>query len=225
MSIRVNIENLLNSEDEIFKSILLEITSKTAQNAKSEIRSKCKEKDETLFDAISLILKDLKNEEGYISRLLYRLFRFEFRENIRRKQLLILGSELKSQYIQVEKDLYRIRVYKDNLLSTIKILQKFRKAFKDKFLFLVDNRLAQKAKYYIERIEAKIRELDSYSIRLRDKLVVCEKLEAEYRNLLKKIPRYYELNSSVDMLLEDNYERRGSSKKYSKSKREAKRGK
>jgi len=203
MSIHVNIENILRSEDEIFKNILFEITSKSAKNAKSEIKLKCRERDNTLFDAISLILKDLKNEEGYISRLLYRLFGFEFKENIRRKQLLILGGELKSQYINIQKDVYRVRVYRDNLSSTIKILQKLRKAFKDKFIFLVENSLAQKAKYYIERVEAKIRELDSYNIRLRDKLVVCERLEVEYKNLLKKIPRYYELNGNIDILLEN----------------------
>ncbi len=93
MSIRVNIEAILKSRDEVFKSILLKITSKVIQNAKSELKTECCSVDQLLFDAIILILKNLESEESYISRLLYRLFGFEFKENVQRRQLIILGSE------------------------------------------------------------------------------------------------------------------------------------
>jgi len=223
MSIRVNIENILQSSDEIFKNILHKITSKTIQNAKSQIKEKYPPIDRVLFEAITLILKDLKNEEGYISRLLYRLFGFEFRENVRRKQLLILGGELKAQYIQIQKSVYKTKVHLENISSTIAILKKLRRAFRDKIMFLVDKRLIDKANFYIDRIDGKIKELEGYSSELDERLVVLESIEKEYKSLLKQIPRYHELNSSVDILLENRYERADTKEKYPKGKRENKR--
>jgi len=202
MSIRVNIENILKSPDETFENILSQITSDTLNRVKTELKIKIPTKDTILFDAITLILKNLESEESYISRLLYRLFGIELRENVRRKQLLILGGELKSQYSNIEKRLYATDVNLDNIASTIAILQKLKRAFRDKILFLVDKRLIKRADSYIEKIDRKILKLKGYKERLLKRKNLLIALRGDYKRLLRKIPRYHELNSSVDNLLE-----------------------
>jgi hypothetical protein len=205
MSIRVNIENILQSKDEIFKEILFKITSNVIKDVKSEIKRKPPTKDVVLFDAIVLILQNIKNEEGYVSRLLYRLFGFEFKENVRRKQLMVLGGELKSQHTNIQKSLFKVKVYLRNISSTILILKKLKKAFKDKILFLTDRKLVEKANFYMSRTEAKIKELNGYSRELDERVAILESLERDYKGLLRKIPRYHELNSGADILLESSH--------------------
>ncbi len=203
MSIRVNIEAILKSRDEVFKSILLKITSKVIQNAKSELKTECCSVDQLLFDAIILILKNLESEESYISRLLYRLFGFEFKENVQRRQLIILGSELKSQYMALRRDIDRVKVNLENISHTASLLQKLKKAFRDKILFLSDRGLVEKANFYMDRIDRKMDELARYGRELDDRLSTLEKVEREYKSLIRKIPRYHELNSRSDPILEN----------------------
>ncbi len=201
MSIRINIENILNSPEHLFKEILIKLTQKNIDDAKKELSIKNREIDTILFDAIKLVLSDLKNEESYISRLLYRLFKIEFTRNIRREQLIILGSQLKSQNIELQKDIYRIKLYIYNITLTLKNLQRLDKAFNEKNSSIFEQEMLNKSRYYLDRIHYKYRELDKYKDRLEDKLNIVEALERKYRTLLRKIPRYYELNEEIYLQL------------------------
>ena len=198
---RINIENILQSPENIFKEILQKLTDKNIDDAKKELKFKYSNIDTILFDAINLILSDLKNEEGYISRLLYRLFKIEITRNVRREQLIILGSQLKAQHKVIKKDIYRVKLYMYNLLSTIKNLQRLESAFEEKNMFIFEQGMLDKSNYYLGRIVAKIKELDNYQNSLEDNLNKLESKEKSYKTLLKKIPRYYELNEEVYLQL------------------------
>ncbi len=201
MSMRINIENILNSPEHLFKEILIKLTQKNIEDAKKELSIKNREIDTVLFDAIKLVLSDLKNEESYISRLLYSLFKIEFTRNIRREQLIILGSQLKSQHTKLRKDIYRINTYIHNIKITLKNLQRLDKAFREKNTSIFEQDMLNKSRYYLDRINHKYIELDKYKDRLEDKLNIVEAIEKKYRTLLKKIPRYYELNEQIYLQL------------------------
>ena len=198
---RINIENILNSPEHLFKEILIKLTQKNIDDAKKELSIKTREIDIILFDAIKLVLSDLRNEESYISRLLYRLFKIEFTRNIRREQLIILGSQLKSQDIELQKDIYRIKLYIYNITLTLKNLQRLDRAFSEKNSSIFEQDMLNKSRYYLDRINHKYRELDKYKDRLEDKLNIVEAIEKQYITLLKKIPRYYELNEEIYLQL------------------------
>ena len=201
MSMRINIENILNSPEHLFKEILIKLTQKNIDDAKKELSIKNRGIDTILFDAIKLVLSDLKNEESYISRLLYRLFKIEFTRNIRREQLIILGSQLKSQHTKLKKDIYRINVYLYNIKITLKNLKRLNNAFSEKNTSIFEQEMLNKSRYYLDRINHKYRELDRYKDRLEDKLNRVEAVEKKYRTLLKRIPRYYELNEEIYLQL------------------------
>ncbi len=201
MSMRINIENILNSPEHLFREILIKLTQKNIEDAKKELSIKNREIDTVLFDAIKLVLSDLKNEESYISRLLYSLFKIEFTRNIRREQLIILGSQLKSQHTKLRKDIYRINIYIHNIKITLKNLQRLDKAFREKNTSIFEQDMLNKSRYYLDRINHKYIELDKYKDRLEDKLNIVEAIEKKYRTLLRKIPRYYELNEQIYLQL------------------------
>jgi hypothetical protein len=201
MSLRINIEKILESPESIFKEILTKLIAKNITDAKKELSSQYRGVDTVLFDAINLLLTDLKNEEGYISRLLYRLFKIEIKRNVRREQLIILGSQLKAHYRDIKKDIYRLKLYIYNITSTIKNLERLKKAFKDKNMFIFEQSMLEKSNYYIGRINSKIKELEYYKSSLEDKLKIVEKDEKSHKTLFKKIPRYYELNEEIYLQL------------------------
>ncbi len=201
MSLRINIEKILQSPKNIFKEILTKLTGKNISDAKKELNIQYKGIDIILFDAINLVLSDLKNEEGYISRLLYRMFKIEIKRNIRREQLIILGSQLKVQHRNIKKDIYRVKLYIYNISSTIKNLQRLEKAFKDKNKFIFEQNMLDKSNYYLGCIIAKIKELEYLQDSLEDSLNILDAKEKKYNRLFKKIPRYYELNEEVYLQL------------------------
>ncbi len=79
MSIRVNIENILQSKDEIFKEILFKITSNVLR-CKSEIKRKPPTKDVVLFDAIVLILQNIKMKRDMLVDYYIGYLDLNFRE-------------------------------------------------------------------------------------------------------------------------------------------------
>jgi hypothetical protein len=201
MSLRINIEKILQSPESIFKEILIKLTDKNINDAKNELATEYMGVDAILFDAINLVLTDLRNEEGYISRLLYRMFKIEIKRNIRREQLIILGSQLKAQYKEIKKDIYRVKLHIYNITSTIKNLQRLKKAFKDTSMFILEETMLEKSNYYIGRLLYKIKELEKYQSSLEKKLEILERDEKSYKILFKKIPRYYELSEEIYLQL------------------------
>jgi hypothetical protein len=201
MSIRINIENILKSPNNIFFEIIKTLTKKNIFDCKKELEQKKNEIDTVLYDAINLVLSDLNNEVGYINRLLYRLFKFEIKKNIRREQLIILGSQLKSQHTILKKDIYRVKLLAESLYSTLKNLKRLQNAFQDKNRFIINQNMIKKSELYINKIEIKVLELEEYHDMLRDKLRVLQTNEKIISKLFKKIPRYYELREEIYLQL------------------------
>jgi hypothetical protein len=201
MSLHINIEKILQSPENIFKEILTKLTEKAIRDAKKELSVKYKGLDTILFNAINLVLSDLNNEESYISRLLYGMFKIEIKKNVRREQLVILGSQLKSQHRDIKKDIYRVKIYLYNIASTIKNLRRLEEAFKDKNRFIFEKSLLDKSNYYLGRTVAKIRELEKLQESLENELNILDAKEKKYNALFKRIPRYYELKEELHLRL------------------------
>jgi hypothetical protein len=204
MSMRINIENILQSPKEIFLEIIKKLTSSNIYNAKKELKIDNTQIDTILLDAIELVLYHLNSEEGYVGRLLYSIFGFELRKNKRREQLSILGSQLKFQYNIVQKDIYRVELTINNITSSIKNLLRLQEAFQSKLMFIVEEAKIEKSKLYIDILGEKIEELKKYKMILKDRLKKLEKKEKKYRNLSKRIPRYKEITEEKYLQLTMN---------------------
>ena len=201
MSMRINIENILQSPPKIFFEIIEKLTISDISRTKKELALDNTKIDEVLFDAIEMVLRDLNNEEGYVSRLLYSLFKFEIRKNKRREQLIILGSQLKSQYTTLKKDIYRVKVNIGSISTTIKNLQRLQHAFDAKEMFLLNQKLVEKNRRYMDILDEKIAELNDYQNSLDDKLQKLYLKGDKYKKLFKKIPRYHELSEDIYLQL------------------------
>jgi len=176
-----------------FYEIIKTLTQKNISDCQKELNRKNCEIDTVLYDAITLVLSDLNNEVGYINRLLYRFFKFEIKKNVRREQLIILGSQLKYQHSIFKKDIYRVKVLIESMNSALKNLRRLQNAFQDKNMFIINQDMLKKSQFYINQINIKILELEEYQNSLRDKLSLLQTNERMIIKLFRKIPRYYEL--------------------------------
>jgi prefoldin subunit 5 len=201
MSMRINIENILQSPQEVFSEIIQKLTALNIANAQRELSLENTQIDEVLLDAIEMVLRDLNNEEGYISRLLYSIFGLELKRNKRREQLIILGSQLKAQCNSLKKDIFRVKSVIDNIDSSIKNLNRLKEAFKSKQMFIYDQSMVEKSNLYIGVLNEKESELDNYKTSLMEKLDKLSLKQSRYKNTLKKIPRYNELSEEVYLRL------------------------
>jgi hypothetical protein len=94
MVFKKHVKNILHSPVYVFDEIIEKLTSENIHAAKIELTRHRIAVDVILVESIKSILKDLKEEEGVVSRFLYATFGFEIRKNKRREQLIYLGSEL-----------------------------------------------------------------------------------------------------------------------------------
>jgi len=201
MSIRINIENILKSPEVIFLDIIKTLTEKNISECKKELKQNNTEIDTVLYDAITLVLNNLNNEVGYINRLLYRIFKFEIKKNIRREQLIILGSQLKSQYTVLKKDIYIVESLIESLNSSIKNLKRLQKAFIDKNMFILHQDILEKSKSYINQLNIKILKIEECQDSLREKLSLLRTNDRMIGRLVKRIPRYHELREETYLQL------------------------
>ncbi|NOZ91396.1 MAG: hypothetical protein GXO60_08950 [Epsilonproteobacteria bacterium] len=198
---RINIENILKSPQKTFLDIIDKLTTSDIKHTKKELKIDNTQIDEVLVDAIEMVLRDLNNEEGYISRLLYSIFKFEIRKNKRREQLIILGSQLKSQYNELKKDIYRVKVNIGNISATIENLKRLQQAFDAKEMFLYNQKLLDKNRLYINILDKKIEQLYGYKEALDERLQRLYIKGEKYKKLFKKIPRYHELSEDIYLQL------------------------
>ncbi|MCK5853926.1 MAG: hypothetical protein KAG56_01805 [Sulfurovaceae bacterium] len=196
MSISINIGNILNSSTETFHEILDTLQKRNIEFSKKELMVK-HEFDSTLINAILLTLEMLKEEEGVISRLVYSSFGIGKNKNKRREQLIILGSQLKSQLSDREKSMRKIRHYKENLHSSKKNLTRLHKAFKDKIPFLNSYTLQNRAINYMRETNRNIETIKTYQDELEIRANHINNSIGEYRKVLRQIPRYHELREEV----------------------------
>ncbi len=196
MSISINIGNILNSPNDTFHEILDKLQKENIERAKKELTLK-NEFDTTLIDAILLTVEMLHEEEGFISRVLYSSFGIGKNRNKRREQLIILGSQLKSQLSDREKSIRRSRHRKESLYSTQKNLARLHKAFKNKIPFLNSYTLQNRAINYMRELNRNIEAVITYQDELEVRINYLSNTMQEYRRVLRQIPRYYELREEV----------------------------
>ena len=196
MSISINIGNILNSPTNTFHEIIDKIQKKNIDLTKDILDLK-NELDTTLIDAILLTVEALKEEEGFISRTMYSYFGIGKDRNKRREQLIILGSQLKSQLNDREKIIRKTRHTRENIYSSEKNLTRLHKAFKDKIPFLNSYTMQNRAINYMREINRNIDILTTYQDELDIRINHLNNHLSEYRKVLRQIPRYHELKEET----------------------------
>ena len=201
MAIANYVEQILNSPVYIFDEIIEKLIGRNIHFAKTELSRYKIIVDDTLLESIKLVLKDLREEEGVLSRFLYATFGVELRKNKRREQLIYLGSELKTQHIRIQKRLYTLNRQKERLEYSIVDLGRLQKSFSQKNSSIENSQIKNKSKFYINEIDDHIKKLEEYQLSLLMKYNDLTDIEKIYYRLFKRIPRYHELQEETHLLL------------------------
>jgi ribosomal protein S8 len=202
MAVDTYIDDILNSPTYVFDEIIDKLIAKNIQNAKIEQKRYATDIDTILFEAIKSILKDLREEEGFISRFLYSNFGIELRKNKRRAQLIFLGSQLKTQYSKIKAERFRIYRQTERISLSIVDLKRLSDGFGRKNIYFQTEKNINKSKFFIKEIENNIESLKECQLSLESKYGNLGETEKLYSKLLKKIPRYHELHEENYLLLE-----------------------
>lgn len=195
------VEQILNSPVYVFDDIIDKLIGKNVHFTKIELSRHPLKVDSTLLESIKSILIDLNEEEGFISSFLYQKFGFEIRKNKRRKQLIYLGSELKTQHNKIKKKLMELGRQKEHLLSCVVNLRHLIESFESKNLFLESTKVRNKTRHYIAQLNEKIMEIEQLYALLQMRYNNLEETQELYQKLLKKIPRHQYLLDETELLL------------------------
>lgn len=201
MAIEGYVKQILNSPAFVFDEILSKLLANNIQSAKIELSRHSTEIDMVLFQAIKSILTDLHDEEGILSRFVYSTFGFEFRKNKRREQLIYLGSQLKTQYLKVKSESFRVGRQIERFSLSIADLNRLKEGFGNKNIYLQDEQTLNKSKFYMNEVELHLQELKEIQSLLINKHHKVLDTEKSYSVLLKKIPRYHLLQEESHRLL------------------------
>ena len=201
MAVEKYINDILNSPTYVFDQIVDKIIGNNVKHAKVELKRHSTDVDVILFEAIKSILNDLREEEGLISRFLYSKFGIELRKNKRREQLIYLGSQLKTQHEKVKLELFRLYRQKERVSLSIVDLKRLSDGFKGKKFYFKDKKTLNKSKFYMNEIVMKIEGLKECEVFLDSKHDNLGDTEKMYNSMLKKIPRYHELQEENHLLL------------------------
>ena len=201
MAVENYTEDILDSPTYIFDQIIEKIVGNNIKHAKIELKRHSTDVDVILFEAIKSILKDLREEEGVISRFLYSKFGIELRKNKRREQLIYLGSQLKTQHSKVKSELFRLYRQRERISLSVVDLKRLSDGFTGKKFYFKDKKTLNKSKFYMKEIGIKIEILIECELFLDSKHNNLGDTEKMYDSLLKKIPRYHELQEENHMLL------------------------
>ena len=193
MAIDEYVNQILDSPAYVFDDIVGKLIGKNIENAKIELLRHTTDVDNVLFEAIKSVIEDLKAEEGMISRFFYNVFGIELRRNKRREQLIVLGSQLKTQHSKVKSELFRIYRHTERLSLSIVDLKRLEESFREKNIYFQNEQKLNKSKFFIFEIEEKITLLKEYQYSLESKHNNVSDIEKVYNSLVKKIPRYHEL--------------------------------
>nr|MCH9741440.1 hypothetical protein [Campylobacterota bacterium] len=166
MAVESYVDDILESSEAVFRRIMSTIIAKSDQNAKIELVRQYTIVDTVLFEAIKSILNDLKVEEGMISRFLYKYFNIEIFKNKKREQLIILGSQLKIQYSNLQEEKQRVMIHIESIMLSISNLERLKIAFENRRELLSQHSQLNKSNALIKKINAKIEELSGYHISL-----------------------------------------------------------
>jgi len=195
MSLSMNIDKLLNTNEKVFEIVLKKLFLENLKNAKNELDQKYKF-NHKLYDAIEFTLLKLKNEESIISRFLYKSFGVGKKKNRRRKHLILLGTQLKTEIDNIEKNIKRVENYQKYSMSSATDMTNLGNVFGKKVHIMTDEYSADKCNRYLKKIYT-ITDIINKSIKELDlKSIYLESSADKYRSLLKQIPRYHELNDN-----------------------------
>jgi len=195
----MNIDRLLNSNEEVFENILKKLFMENLSNSKKELASRYKFNKE-LYEAIEYTLQKLKKEEGLIGRFLYSSFGVGKKKNKRRKHLILLGTQLKTELENLEKNMQEVKFYYKNSVTSSVALTKLSESFGKKVYTIEDDDLADKCNRYLRKIYLISDEVNRSKKELDLKSIFLESSLDKYRGLLKKIPRYHELKDEKYLL-------------------------
>lgn len=201
MTMNRYVDQILESPTHVFDGIIEKVIGRNFYNSKIELKRQVSDVDVVLFEAIKSILKDLRAEEGMVSRFFYNIFGIELHKNKRRAQLIFLGSQLKTQHAQVKSELFRLHRLIERLGLTIIDLRRLEEGFRGKNIYFQSEIAINKSKYFIHEIEANVLKLKACQISLESKHNNLGDIEKMYNTLLKKIPRYHELQEERHLLL------------------------
>jgi len=199
MSLSMNIDKLLNSNEEVFENILKKLFMENLSKSKKELALGYTFNTK-LYEAIEYTLLKLKKEEGVISRFLYSSFGVGKKKNKRRKDLIVLGIQLKKEIEKLEKNMQRVDFYYKNSVTSSVALSKLSKSFGKNVYTIEDDDLADKCNRYLRKIYVIIDEVNRSKKDLDLKSIFLESSIDKYRTLLKKIPRYHELKDEKYLL-------------------------
>ena len=201
MALKKHVEQILHSPVYVFDEIVEKLTGENIHAAKIELTRRRIDVDMILVESIKSILKDLKEEEGVVSRFFYATFGFEFRKNKRREQLIYLGSELKSLHKKITAKLYEVHRQIERLSFSVNDLVRLKNEFSSQKNSFKSEKERSKNKFYSEEIESKMEEIEGYKKLLQMKHDDIADIEKIYHLLLKRIPRHHELHEETHLLL------------------------
>ncbi len=193
------IDKLLHSEERVFIELLEKIDNKIIENAQQELAIEYKI-NSILFESIEFILQQLKEEEGFLSRILYKSFGVGREKNRKRGQLIFLGNQVLEEINQFERNRSKIKFHHKNVLLLLTNLEEFAEIVSKRSFFSSDKDIEKKAQNYLKQIYLKIDEANSYLQELHLRYIYIESCLYKYDNLLKKIPRNQELKRSNFLL-------------------------
>jgi len=200
MDIDGYVDQILESPAYIFNEVIDKLTGKSIQSTKIELLRHTSNVDDILFEAIKSILIDLRDEEGIVSRFIYNNFGIKVKRNKRREQLLLLGSQLKTQHSKVKSELFRIYRHKERLSLSIIDLRRLKESFSRKNIYFQNEQTLNKTNFYSLEIDEKIQSIEAFILSLELKYNDLKETEIIYSGLLKKIPRYHELQQEKFIL-------------------------
>jgi len=192
MSMHIKIDKILNSTNDVFYEIVEKIELNHISDAKKELE-KQQHLNTELIDAIEFSLSRLKSEENLLSQILYNSFGIGKTKNRRREQLIVLGSQLKGQITQFERDQKRVNFHYENVVATLKNLTKLSQGFGRKMNFLVNEKLQKRAQTYLKELYLKMDIANTCQKELSLKSIYLESCLFKYKEVLKKIPRHHEI--------------------------------
>lgn len=197
MAVASYVDDIIESSESVFRTILSTIVGRSEENAKIESIRQHSTVDKVLFDAIELILTDLNREENWLSRLLYKYLNIELKKNKKHMQLIILGGQLKTQYHTVVKERQRVDFYLKTLENSIVNLRELSSAIHNRRPVLRTRAKRNRSLALIKKIQSRVDTLLQYQEPLQQKLKRLGETEHQYRDLYHRIPRYYELQEET----------------------------
>ena len=192
MSSKINIDRILNSNRDVFDAILSKLENSIVSNAQKELMNNYNFNKE-LYEATLFTLRELDEEEGFISKFLYRSFGVGKEKNPRREQLILLGGQLKLEIHKLKREKYKINFHLKNIFALLTNLEHLANMFGRKRVFLRNSVIQKRLQEYLRETYLKIDEITYCKEELNVKIIYLESCHSKYDKLLQQIPRYQEI--------------------------------